>query len=459
VPTNLADWLSGQDAERMLRYRELLDFYEGNQWARRRRANETRLTFNYARSLVRKVASNVFSKPVTFAVAAGDGELSESVAAEAERVLNDLYATQELHALDFQTLVDSSVLGDGAFKVIWDPSLCSGQAQAGAPPVAAVDLAGLWAFAKPDNVREVVRVLQRYTLPAWQAEQLFDVGLGVAAQGAVRVVEDWTRDRVQIEVAWKIVRDEPNLYGWIPYVIFPNVSRPHEIWGESDLTDLLDVCRELNRRMTVISCILQVSGNPIVVLENVAGADGIRADEGAVWELPEDSKAYLLDMLQGGGVKLRIEYVELLYRVLHDLAETPRTTFGDSGRALSDAALEVEVQPLVQKVQRKRRAWEAVYQRRNAMLLDLLERFGGLQLGGAQRTQVLWAEVLPSDFESLVRAEAQLVNTQIHSRRTAMQALGSEDAESEWATILEEQAALTPSPSPNAGRGKPEEGR
>jgi len=30
VPTNLADWLSGQDAERMLRYRELLDFYEGN---------------------------------------------------------------------------------------------------------------------------------------------------------------------------------------------------------------------------------------------------------------------------------------------------------------------------------------------------------------------------------------------------------------------------------------------
>jgi hypothetical protein len=211
-------------------------------------------------------------------------------------------------------------------------------------------------------------------------------------------VEDWSTDRVIIETGGKIVRDEVNAYGWIPYIIFPNLSRPHQVWGESDLTDLLDVCRELNRRLTVLARILQVSGNPIVVLENVAGSDGIRADESSIWELPQDSRAYLLDMLQRGGVRLHIEYIELLYRVLHDLAETLRSSFGDSGRALSGAALEVAIQPLVQKVQRKRRDWEGVYQRRNAMLLDLLERFGGEDLGGLQRTAVLWPEILPSDF-------------------------------------------------------------
>ncbi len=41
----------------MNRYREMLDFYSGNQWDRRRRPGETRLTVNYARALVRKTVS------------------------------------------------------------------------------------------------------------------------------------------------------------------------------------------------------------------------------------------------------------------------------------------------------------------------------------------------------------------------------------------------------------------
>ncbi|PZM95368.1 MAG: phage portal protein, partial [Actinobacteria bacterium] len=214
------------------------------------------------------------------------------------------------------------------------------------------------------------------------------------------------------------------------------------LWGESDLADLLDVCRELNRRMTVISRILQVSGNPIVVLENVTGSQGIRADEGAVWELPEDSKAYLLDMLSGGGVRLHIDYVELLYRALYDLAETPRSAFGDSGRNLSGTALEVEIQPLVQKVQRKRRVWDSVYRRRNRMLLDLLERFGGMDFGGVRRTGVIWGPILPSDREALVRSETALVHAGIHSRRTAMTLLGDAEPDAEWSRVLEEREAL-----------------
>jgi hypothetical protein len=207
--------------------------------------------------------------------------------------------------------------------------------------------------------------------------------------------------------------------------------------------------------LTVLARILQVSGNPIVVLENVAGSDGIRADEGSIWELPQDSRAYLLDMLQGGGVRLHTEYIELLYRVLHDLAETPRSSFGDSGRALSGAALEVEIQPLVQKVQRKRRVWEGVYQRRNAMLLDLLERFGGEDLGGVRRTTVLWPEILPSDFTDLVRAEARLVSARIHSRRTAMQALGQEDPDLELTRVLEETRMLGETSAETLARGEP----
>jgi hypothetical protein len=134
--------------------------------------------------------------------------------------------------------------------------------------------------------------------------------------------------------------------------------------------------------------------------------------------------------------------VNLLYRVLHDLSETPRTAFGDSGRALSGAALEVEVQPLVQRVRRKRAAWESLFRQRNARILDLLERFGGHDLGGLRRTTTLWPSVLPSDTDSAVRNAAQLVANGIQSRRTAVATLGSDDPEGELARVLDEARQL-----------------
>lgn len=446
IPTSLADWLNGQDVDRMNRYREMLDFYAGNQWDRRRRAGETRLTVNYARALVRKTVSYVYSEPVSFSVSPSktDG-ISEELAGDVETRLNELAVEQDLHSLDFATMVDAAVVGDGAFKITWS-------VDDAAPVVTSVDPAGLWAWTRPDNVRRVTRVVQRYYLTSTEAFELFGVGT-ITGAGSVPVVEDWTDQRMHIEVGGQAVHDEANPYGWIPYVIFPNQPRPHELWGDSDLVDLIDTCRELNTRLTVVSRILQVSGNPITVLENVTGASNIRADEGAVWEIPEGSKAYLLDMLSGGGVRLHIDYIDALYRALYDLAETPRTAFGDSGRNVSGAALEVEIQPLVQKVQRRQRVWDAVYRQRNSMILDLLERFGGESLGGVRRSETVWGSILPNDRQALVMDEVQLVSSQIHSRQTAMNLLGDVDQEREIRLIQEERAlglGAQPNAAPNA---------
>jgi hypothetical protein len=116
-------------------------------------------------------------------------------------------------------------------------------------------------------------------------------------------------------------------------------------------------------------------------------------------------------------------------------------------------ALEVEIQPLVQKVMRKRRVWDGVYRRRNAMLLDLLERFGGQELGGLRETETVWGEVLPSDREALARTEASLVAAQIHGRRDALTALGEPDPAAAWQRTLEELRQLSKfaPASPNLG--------
>jgi hypothetical protein len=452
------------DSARFGRYREALAFYEGDQWTERSRRGETRLTVNYARTLLRKVASYLFPAPVGFSVPpAVPGDVaSEAAAHRAEILLAELSGQLGLGQLDLDLAIEAAVLGDAVMKVTWDATADDGL---GAPVVAAVDPGAVLAWWAPDNPRRLVRVTHGYGLPGaviaavFQPAMTDDAPPGPVrlADGSVRerrdgpgrppaldpeetyqVVEEWTEACWRVTVAGQVVRDEANPYGWIPYVIVANNPRPHEPWGTSDLVDLIDVCRELNRRLSVLGRILDLSGAPIAVLENVDGSEGISVGPGAKWELPEGARAYLLDLLGGGGVGLHVEYINLLYRSLHDLSETPRTAFGDSGRDLSGVALEVEIQPLIQQVNRKRRGWETAFQARNRRLLDLCERFSGADVAGHRRTETIWPAVLPSDTAASVRNQVQLVAAGIRSRRSAIGDLGASDPDGELDRIADE---------------------
>ncbi|MDP9351892.1 MAG: phage portal protein [Chloroflexota bacterium] len=421
--------MTNEDRERLRRYREYLEFYNGKQWRGSARGAERRITFNYARAFVHKCASYLFGTPYGLFVPPTDASpAAEERAKEVERLLKGAYEQNGLWAVDHDTAVDCAVLGDGAYKVTWDPV-------AARPSVVAVDPQTLSVERAPDDYRRIRTVRQTYTLDAREVAERW--GVRAQGRGEVAVTEEWSAGVFTLLVDDRPVRTAPNLLGEPPYVVFPNVRRPHSPWGESDLVDILEPARELNSRMSVLAHILEVSGNPIAVLENVDAGDGIRVAPGELWELPEKSRAYLLDMLSGGGVRLHIEYVDLLYRCLHDLAETPRTAFGDSGRVISGAALEVEMEPLVQKVSRKRAIWTGVILKRNELMLRLLELHGAGPTA-PYRTLVQWPSLLPEDRSQLVRDEVALVGAGVHSRRRAMDVLGEDAPEDEWARVREE---------------------
>lgn len=424
--------LSAGDRARLARYEAASAFFDGDQWAQRRKPGETRLTLNYARALVRKVASYVFPAEPRFSIPV-DGD--QQIANRAERLLTDAIARNGLAQLDIELCTSAAVLGDAAVKISWNSSHGA--------VVAAVDPATLAVEVAPDDPRRVTEAIQCYGLLGRQIGLLFGDEAGrlhLDPGRRYQVVERWSDARWTVTVAGQTLRAIPNPYGWIPYVVLANQPGPTGFWGESDLTDLYDVCRELNRRMSVLSQVLELSGAPIAVLENVDGSEGVRVGPGAKWELPEGSRAYLLDLLGSGGVSLHLDYIGQLFRALHDLSETPRTAFGDSGRTISGAALEVEIQPLIQKVARKRRSWDVFYQERNRRLLDLLERFGGADIAGLRRTVTLWPNVLPSDSELAVRSAVALVESGIQSRRTALATLGHDDPDGEIDRIAAEDA-------------------
>jgi hypothetical protein len=427
IPSRLARL----DLDRIKGYKELLDFYHGRQWEGRERRGERRLIFNYAKVFVEKITSYLMTGINFAADPVEDSDEARARARKVESALYQVYEDNQLEQLDLETEIDCAVLGDACYKVIWDTAEKRVR-------VTAPDVQGIYAWCSGDDISRVWRVASRYILSAEEAEILYGVK---PKSKTATVVELWTDQDFEMYLDNILVEAKPNPYGFIPFVIYPNLREPKKFWGISDLPQVMESQRELNRAMSQLSRILELSGNPIAVLENVEESEDIAIKPGAVWNIPEDAKAYLLDLLQGGGVNLHINYIDLIYRALHDLSESPRSAFGGMERDLSGVALEIELQPLLQKVRRKRIIRTAAYNRRNEMILKLLEKYRGEDFGD-NHLRVVWGTVLPKDMVRKVSDEQVMVQTGIHSRRTAMDEVGVRDPDYEFKRWLEERESI-----------------
>jgi hypothetical protein len=423
--------LPRMDTERMKNYREMLEFYYGKQWVGRERRGERRLTFNYAKVFIEKVTSYLMADVGFSAEPALDSAKARENARKAEAAINEAYADNHLEELDLETEIDCAVMGDACYKVTWD-------AAAEKVRITAPDVQGIYAWSAGDDISRVWRVASRYRLTAEEACLLY----GIKTSGkTATIIEVWTDSDFALYLDNALLEAKPNPYGFIPFTIFPNLREPKKFWGASDLPQIIESQRELNRAMSQLSRILELSGNPIAVLENVEESEDIAVKPGAVWNVPEDAKAYLLDLLQGGGVNLHINYIDTIYRTLHDLSESPRSAFGGTGQNISGVAMELDLQPLLQKVRRKRIIRTAVYNRRSEMILRLLKKYRGEDFSDI-RLKVVWGQVLPADMERKVSDEQVMVQTGIHSRRTAMNEVGVIDPDYEFKKWLEERESI-----------------
>jgi hypothetical protein len=448
--------LNRMDTQRLANYRANLDFYNGSQWQQTSRHRQ--LVFNYAKVSIDKVTS--FLMPgLGFACYSSEetDELKARVR-KAEQLLRQVYEQNNLQQLDYETEIDTAILGDGCYKVIWDTDEKRIR-------ITAPDVSGIYAWWLGDDTSRVWRVASRYTLTHDEIQMLYgDVIASAAKQsqgiatsprfieaprndrrGAARnnvvVTELWTAKSFDLYLDNDLIESKPNPYGFIPFVIFPNLREPKKFWGTSDIPSLVQPQRELNRALSQLSRILELSGNPIAVLENIASAEDIKVQPGALWTIPEDAKAYLLDLLQGGGVRLHVDYIELLYRSLHDISELPRAAWGGAERELSGSALRIELGSLIQKVIRKRTIRTNVYHQRNGMILKLGEMYMHENFDGVNH-RVVWGPILPQDVDRQAQTEQLLVQAGIHSRRTAMDEIGVQDPDEEFNRWLEEREKI-----------------
>jgi hypothetical protein len=433
--------LAQLDRSRFSDYKSNLDFYNGSQWAAK--SKNRQLVFNYAKIAIDKITSylmtglNYAFEPLNNVAVASATKQSpvntklSDLAKRAEDLIYQVLDQNNCGELDYTTEVDAAILGDGCFKVTWD-------AVEKRIRITAPDVNGLYAWWTGDDLTRVYQVASRYQLS--QAE-ILSLYKKATQKKTVQMTELWTAKDFILFMDTDVIDRKPNPYGFIPFIIFPNLRQPKQFWGVSDIPTLQEPQKELNRALSQLSRILEVSGNPIAVLEGVESSDDIQVRPGAVWNLPNDTKAYLLDLLQGGGIRLHIDYINLVYQTLHDLSESPRAAYGGIQKELSGVALEVELQSLLQKVNRKRLVRTNVYKRRNEMILKLWAKFMREDLTQTSQ-KVCWGQVLPQDRARESQNEQLLVQSGVHSRRTAMDNLGVRDPELEFEKWMDERKRI-----------------
>ena len=437
--------MNRMDTQRLAAYRSNLDFYQGNHWPTTSRHRQ--LVFNYAKVSIDKVTSFLvqglhfacYPNPTNPTNSTNSINSLNARARKAEQLLRQVYEENNLQQLDYETEIDAAVLGDGCYKVIWDTDEKRIR-------ITAPDVSGIYAWWLGDDTSRVWRVASRYTLTREEMEMLYSGVIPSAAkqsQGKERVVvtELWTANTFDLFLDNDIIESKPNPYGFIPFVIFPNLREPKKFWGTSDIPSLVQPQRELNRALSQLSRILELSGNPIAVLENIASAEDIKVQPGALWTIPEDAKAYLLDLLQGGGVRLHVDYIDLLYRALHDISETPRAAWGGIEKELSGTALQMELGSLTQKVTRKRTIRTNAYHQRNDLILKLAGKYMSENFEQVTH-RVVWGPILPQDAARQAQNEQLLVQAGVHSRRTAMDEMGVQDPDEEFNKWLEERERI-----------------
>jgi len=422
------------DTRRLSNYRTNLDFYQGTQWPTTSRHRQ--LVFNYAKVSIDKVTS-FLTQGFHFACYPNPANSTNSINSlnarvrRAEQLLRQVYEDNNLQQLDYETEVDAAVLGDGCYKVIWDTDEKRIR-------ITAPDVSGIYAWWLGDDTSRVWRVASRYTLTRDEAQLLYSRGI---EKKQTTITEVWTTETFDLYLDNDIIESKPNPYGFIPFVIFPNLREPKKFWGTSDIPSLVQPQRELNRALSQLSRILELSGNPIAVLENIASAEDIKVQPGALWTIPEDAKAYLLDLLQGGGVRLHVDYIDLLYRALHDISETPRAAWGGIEKELSGTALQMELGSLTQKVTRKRTIRTNAYHQRNEIILKLTQKYMNENFEQINH-RVVWGPILPQDIARQAQNEQLLVQAGVHSRRTAMDEMGIQDPDEEFNKWLEERTKI-----------------
>lgn len=438
--TSLGVRVSGEDARRLDRYREYWNFYEGYHWETIGETDKLQVTENYCRAFVNKFVAFEFGKGFSIKM---NPDLEESVLPFLDFVWKD----NSKDILCTQIGQTKSVTGDVWVQVTYVPKyLSDGKLNP--------------AFDDPYDEYEngrirLVVVQPNIVFPEYETTYDKDKLKSVTVMYPVKKYPNdpnstelivykqvWTKERCEEYLGESRVGVYENKYGVIPFIQIKNFELAGRTYGVSDLEDIIPLNMESNLKKSDVSEIIDYHSAPVTV---VFGARIGQLEKGAnkVWGgLPKDGRVENLEL--NSDLSASNRYIDSIKQAMHEIGGVPEGALGKetSISNTSGVALQVQLMPLIERVQEKQKATKNGLCKINKLILKigsmegLVENPENVSNRDFYSNEILFEDNLPKDRLVELQQLQLEMKLGVCDREEAMKRLGKTNIQKRLVEIL-----------------------
>jgi len=425
--------------------------------------------FNYAKFVVDKLAAWQFEESIDFnctsvSTDSKDPEITKVKPNRSAEIEVDLYEIHKQNKMDIkllQSAVESNISGGIAFKLKYDET-------GKYPRILIRNRIETFVITEFDDYENVIRVhfiafqddktIWKQTYDLVQLEQVTAKGK-VIKLPPVCYISEMLFDVKDIKTPKEIIIEYQPLgingkwLNFLPVYIISNLAQLGEIWGPSELRDLIPIIDEINKKYSDLSDSLKFDMFAITVFINAKipkGADGkpkLKGKAGAAWDITGIS---LTDNVRPEVFKLATTFayieplkyhIESLVSAIFKFSEcidiSPQTI--ESLPALSGIALKLLFTAIISKTNRKNTVWKTKLAEIYMGTLKIKQIYEGYDIPEDLNIEIITHIPMPANELEEIQVITQKIADGLISITTAMNEIGIEDPEVEIAKILAEK--------------------
>lgn len=403
--------------------------------------------FNYAKFIVDKLAAWQFEESIDFSCISASQDRADEIEAD----LYDIHKQNKMDIKLLQAATESNISGGIAFKLKYDDKKKY-------PRILIRNRIETFVVTEFDDYEEIIRVhfiafKDNKTIWKQTFEMVNNICYISEAEYEYDVQNIKTPKKVFIE--YQPLGLNSKWLDFLPVYIISNLAQLGEIWGPSELRDLIPIIDEINKKYSDLSDSLKFDMFAITVFINAkipTGPDGkpkLSGRAGAAWNIamlsPTDNvnpEVFKLTSTFNYTESLKY-HIESLISAIFKFSEcidiSPQTIAGIP--SISGVALKLLFAAILSKTNRKNTVWKAKLAEIYMGALKLKQIYENYDIPEDLNIEIITHIPMPANELEEMNVITQKIADGLISVTTAMNEIGIENPEEELAKILEEKQA------------------
>ncbi len=433
------------------------DFYDGDsfkyieeefpEYKTKKDYKPAKITINLARYIVNKQASWQFEIPVDYNCTP-DGKKTDAI----EEEIYSIHKFNELDAEYLKAAEECNKTGGVVFKLKYDNE----NKMVKVLPRNRIECFPIYDFDDYKNITKVHFVAFIDDDTIWK--QTYELVKTPDGKKTCYIEEATYSIKMNLQVKEQIIEYQPLGFNgkwldFIPVYIIPNLPQIGEVWGPSELKDLIPILVEIDKKYSDLSDSLKFEMFAITVLLNTKppldedGKPNLKGHAGAVWNLASMS---VTDTVRPDVFKLQSTFnyidtlkyhIDSLMSLIYELAEMVVLSVDkiEGMSNLSGVALKLLFASILSKTRRKNTIWCAKLRDMWFGVLKMKAVYEGYDIPEDLDIEIITHNPLPQNELENVQIHVAKIEAGLEAVTTAMNDLQIENPKEEIAKIISEK--------------------